>query len=118
MHLEVMSFKLIFSVEVLLTILTGIAGMDLTVVLFPLYLTAKGRATFFTAIFVILIPRHTILLPGPQHMKKPRSLDAIFNECLQVMLPLTGSSGSNGFHANVPPPLSALRYQSARHPHW
>ena len=60
MHLEVMCFKLIFSVEVILAILTGIAGMDLPVMLFPLDLIIKCCTTFFTAVFIVLVLSHMI----------------------------------------------------------
>ena len=91
MHLEVVRFKLIFFVEVFLAILTGISGMDLTVVLFPLHLILKGRAAFFTAVSVSLILSHTIFSFQRSRLdirKSTKSLGALFNERLEVMLPI------------------------------
>lgn len=65
MHLEIVRCELLLGVEVLTTILTGIAGMDLAVMLFPLHLVIEGGAALFTAILFRLIGDHLIFsFPG------------------------------------------------------
>jgi hypothetical protein len=101
MHLEVVRFKFVLSVEMFLTILTGIPGMDLTVVLFPLHLILKGRAAFFTAISVSLILCHTIFSFQRFRLgrrKSTESLGALFNERLEAMLPIRPARAVAPFH--------------------
>ena len=57
-HFEVMRFKFIYCIEMVAAMLTGVAGVNLSVMLLPLQLGFKRCPTFFASISIILILSH------------------------------------------------------------
>ena len=90
MHLEVVSRKFLLGSEVLLAIFTGIAGMDLPVMLFPLHLTVKRFTAFFTPILVfrfldrIVVKGRSQPVPVYEIVGLKESVSPTVSDCIRI----------------------------------